>query len=90
MQLEFLSLNQTPPSPTPATQTLDRPKTAAAPSLLFQVVSGSRASCCQEIGCLLPGTGEFVFLGKCGERLLVTADVASALGEGSRPAGFAR
>ncbi|CDJ49469.1 hypothetical protein, conserved [Eimeria brunetti] len=51
----------------------------AEEDICYDVRVGTEASFAQEVGCLLPDTNEFIFLGRCFRKLIVTADVQRAV-----------
>ncbi|CDI75413.1 hypothetical protein, conserved [Eimeria praecox] len=55
------------------------PPTLHKDDICYDVVVGTEGSFAQEVGCLLSDTNEFIFLGRCLRKLIVTADVPRAL-----------
>lgn len=47
--------------------------------ICYDVLVGTEGSFAQEVGCMLSDTNEFIFLGRCTRKLIVTADIARAI-----------
>ncbi|KAL8430330.1 hypothetical protein Efla_001095 [Eimeria flavescens] len=47
--------------------------------ICYDVLVGTEGSFAQEVGCLLSETNEFIFVGRCARKLIVTADIPRAI-----------
>lgn len=47
--------------------------------ICYDVLVGTEGSFAQEVGCMLSETNEFIFLGRCTRKLIITADIRRAI-----------